>query len=84
MTAEPNDVHSHAGERVTWERLRSSHSGMRGLEPWERDAPNEGHRVYKQDVREACYMCMALALIDEVTRENADLRARLAAVETKP
>lgn len=61
---------SHAGQPVTWERLRTAHSAMMGTEPWHTLAPNEGHRFYRQTETEACYMCAALAMIDRLTGEK--------------
>lgn len=80
---------SHAGEEVTWDRIANAHSSMCGAEVWKSTNPNEGHRVYKQNEKEACYMCVALKSIkaleaerDTLSTSNGVLAAALEKIAT--
>lgn len=81
--AERDALRRHAGKPVTWERLRSSHSNMRGEAPWRPDTPNEGHRVYSQSPDEQCFMCAALAMIEDSEATLAQARREALAEAAK-
>lgn len=81
LRSEVSELRAHIGEHPTLERIISAHSHIPGDWPIPKPYPGAPHQdmppsAYKQDTKEACYICTLLHLVDALRAEVERLQKR--------